>query len=142
MMAKFDIKHIDHLVLRARDPKQLTDFYVNVLGCEIERQLDIGLIQLRAGSALIDVVPVDSELGRRGGAGPHADGSARNLDHFCLRIEPFDSETLLAHLTAHGVECGEVVEVYGAEGFGPSVYVKDPEGNVVELKGAGSRGGR
>ena len=141
-MKNFDIQHIDHLVLRARNAKQLTDFYVGILGCEIERELEIGLIQLRAGSALIDVVPVDSELGRRGGAGPRADGSARNLDHFCLRIEPFDAEAVVAHLSSHGVDCGEVVEVYGAEGFGPSVYIKDPEGNVVELKGAGGRGGR
>ena len=139
-MAGFDIKHIDHVVLRARDAARLTKFYVDVLGCSIERELDIGLIQLRAGTALTDVVPVDSELGKRGGRGPDPDGTGRNLDHFCLRIEPFDAESLIEDLRSREVQCSDVMEVYGAEGFGPSVYVEDPEGNVVELKGAGSGG--
>jgi catechol 2,3-dioxygenase-like lactoylglutathione lyase family enzyme len=140
-MARFDIMHIDHVVLRARDAARLTRFYVDVLGCSVERQLEIGLTQLRAGTALIDIVPVDSELGRRGGSGPAPDGSGRNLDHFCLRIEPFDADSLVADLRSREIQCSDVMEVYGAEGFGPSVYVQDPEGNVVELKGAGGGGG-
>ncbi|MEN8197320.1 MAG: VOC family protein, partial [Pseudomonadota bacterium] len=94
-----------------------------------------GLIQLRAGSALIDLVPVDSELGRPGGAAPGAEG--RNLDHFCLRIEPFDEEAIRDHLARHGIDTGPLKSRYGAEGMGPSIYIEDPEGNVVELKGPG-----
>ena len=105
------------------------------LGCEIERELDIGLTQLRAGNALIDIVDVNSNLGRQRGPGPAADGSAANLDHFCLRIEPFDAVALARHLQRHDVEATQVTTVYGAEGFGPSIYVTDPERNVVELKG-------
>ena len=82
---------------------------------------------------MIDLVPVDGPLGRAGGAPPGAEG--RNLEHFALRIEPFDEPSLRARLLSLGVEPGEVATRYGAEGFGPSLYVRDPDGNVVELKG-------
>ena len=130
----FKIKNIDHVVLRVADAERAIRFYCDVLGCVEERTLeDIGLYQLRAGSALIDIVPLESELGRLGGAGPGSEG--RNLDHFCLRIEPFDEASLRAHLAAHGIEAGEVKKRYGAEGDGPSLYIADPDGNTVELKG-------
>ncbi len=96
--------------------------------------MEIGLYQVRAGSSLIDLVPVDGKLGRTGGRAPGSNG--RNLDHFCLRIDPFDADEILAHLARHGVAGGNVESRYGAEGSGPSIYVADPEGNTVELKGA------
>ena len=96
-------------------------------------------MQLRAGDSLIDLVDVAGELGRKGGAAPGNGG--RNLDHLCLRVEPFDPGALSSHLVAHGVVPGEVRERYGAEGYGPSMYVADPEGNVVELKGPPARRG-
>lgn len=139
-MPGFEVTDIDHVVLRARDAESLARFYVDVLGCPVERRLEIGLTQLRAGGALIDIVAVDSELGRLGGEGPAEDGTGRNLDHFCLRITPFDGEALIEALTAQGVECTEIREVYGAQGMGRSVYIKDPEGNVVELKEARTGG--
>ena len=128
------ILDIAHVVLRVGDLDRAMAFYCDVLGCKEERRIEeLGLYQLRAGSALIDLVPVDGELGRAGGAAAGPEG--RNVDHFCLRVEPFDGAELIAHLTAHGVECGEVVQRYGAEGNGPSLYINDPDGNVVELKG-------
>lgn len=134
MPAMFRILDLDHLVLRTADVDALRRFYVDVLGCSVEReQPDFGLTQLRAGSALIDLVSLDGPLGRAGGAGPGAEG--RNLDHFCLRIEPFDEPALRAWLSGHGVEASEVAQRFGAEGKGPSLYVSDPDGNVVELKG-------
>jgi catechol 2,3-dioxygenase-like lactoylglutathione lyase family enzyme len=109
-------------------------FYRDVLGCALERRQDeIGLIQLRAGRALIDLVPIDGTLGRAGGAAPCKEG--RNLDHFCLRVEPFDEAAIRRELEAHGIAAGPVASRYGAEGEGPSLYLEDPEGNVVELKG-------
>jgi catechol 2,3-dioxygenase-like lactoylglutathione lyase family enzyme len=130
----FRILGIDHLVLRTGNATALMRFYVDVLGCRVERvQAEFGLIQLRAGSGLIDLVALDGPLGRAGGAGPGREG--RNLDHFCLRLDPFDADGLSAHLRAHGVEPGPVEMRFGAEGKGPSVYVQDPDGNVVELKG-------
>ncbi|MBX3609705.1 MAG: VOC family protein [Hydrogenophaga sp.] len=125
---------LDHLVLRVVDLDRMLAFYCDVLGCTIERRRDdIGLVQLRAGDALIDLVPVDGELGRAGGAAPGSEG--RNLDHFCLRVVPFDARAIRDHLARHGHAAGPVEQRFGAEGEGPSIYVSDPEGNVVELKG-------
>ena len=128
------IRDIDHVVLRVIDLEAMLKFYCETLGCPIEkRQEELGLIQLRAGRSLIDLVPVDGRLGRMGGAPPGAEG--RNLDHLCLRIDPFDTAAITEHLARHGIAAGEVAQRYGAEGTGPSIYIKDPEGNVVELKG-------
>lgn len=128
------IVDIDHVVLRVRDLDRALAFYCDVLGCREERRVEsLGLYQLRAGSAMIDLVPLDGKLGQAGGAGPGAEG--RNVDHFCLRVEPFDGEAIAAHLSSHGIDCGEVVNRVGAEGNGPSIYINDPDGNVVELKG-------
>lgn len=129
-----NITHIDHLVLRVVDLDRMVAFYVGVLGCSIERRQDaIGLVQLRAGSSLVDLVPVDGKLGSAGGAAPGKEG--RNMDHFCFRVEPFDEAAIRRQLAAAGVDAGPVESRYGAEGEGPSIYLSDPEGNVVELKG-------
>ncbi|HZV23283.1 MAG TPA: VOC family protein [Luteimonas sp.] len=134
MQRPFVLRQLDHIVLRVRDVDAMQAFYCDVLGCSVERrQSDIGLLQLRAGASLIDLVDVDGKLGRMGGAAPGAEG--RNVDHFCLRIEPFDRDALLAHLQARGVRVGDYGSRYGAEGEGPSQYLFDPEGNLVELKG-------
>ena len=123
---------LDHVVLRVRDLDAMLDFYRDTLGCPVERTLDIGLVQLRAGSSLIDLVPVDSELGRAGGGPP---GGPRNMDHFCVQVEPFDEDAIRETLARGGYSAGPVESRYGARGDGPSIYVDDPEGNVVELKG-------
>ena len=128
------IREIDHLVLRVQDVDAMIRFYGEVLGCRVHRiDEKLRLVQLRAGRGLIDLVPVDSELGRAGGAAPGRE--ARNLDHFCLRVDPWDAQEIRAHLQAHGVAPGPVALRFGAEGQGPSMYVTDPEGNTVELKG-------
>ncbi len=128
------IREIDHIVLRVRNLEAMTSFYCDVLGCNIERRQDaIGLLQLRAGASLVDLVPVDGQLGRMGGAAPGAEG--RNLDHVCFRVEPFDEAAIRAHLAAAGVASEPAASRYGAEGEGPSIYLTDPEGNTVELKG-------
>ncbi len=133
-MMAFTVQGIDHVVLRVVDVEGMIRFYQDVLGCAVERRKDdLGLIQLRAGSSLIDLVDVSGELGQKGGAAPGA--GARNMDHLCLRIDPFDEAQIRAHLRAHGVEAGELATRYGAEGDGPSLYIEDPEGNTVELKG-------
>jgi catechol 2,3-dioxygenase-like lactoylglutathione lyase family enzyme len=128
------IRALDHVVLRVSDLNQMLRFYSEALGCPIERRQDaLGLVQLRAGASLIDLVPVDCKLGRAGGAAPGPEG--RNMDHFCLRVDPFDEAAIRSHLAKYGYSAGPVVQRYGAEGDGPSMYVTDPEGNVVELKG-------
>ncbi len=128
------IRSLDHLVLRVRDLEGMVAFYRDVIGLSVERRQDgIGLVQLRAGTQLVDLVAVDSPLGRMGGAGPGADG--RNLDHFCLNVEDFDLAAVTAHLAAHGVTVGDSGQRYGAGGQGLSVYLSDPEGNGLELRG-------
>lgn len=129
---------LDHLVLRVVDLKRMVRFYRDVLGCTLERENPaVGLTQLRAGSSLIDLVTIDETLGAAGGRAPDPEG--RNVDHFCLRVEAFDEVAIAAYLVACGVEPGEVKERYGADGFGPSMYIRDPEGNGVELKGPPTR---
>jgi len=128
------IGEIDHVVLRAIDMETMRGFYCEVLGCHEERRQDeIGLVQLRAGASLIDLVAIDSRLGRHGGAAPGAEG--HNMDHLCLRVENYDEAAILAHLEAHDVRIGELGSRYGARGEGPSIYLYDPQGNMVELKG-------
>lgn len=134
------LRDLDHLVLRVRDLDAMLGFYCGVLGCTVERRRDdLGLVQLRAGRAMLDLVPVDGPLGRAGGAAPGAE--ARNLDHFCFRVEPWDEAAIRAHLAAQGVQAGATAMRFGAKGEGPSIYVTDPEGNVVELKGPANESG-
>jgi catechol 2,3-dioxygenase-like lactoylglutathione lyase family enzyme len=137
-MVPFSVKGLDHLVLRVADLPRAVVFYREVIGAAVERdQPSIGLTQLRIGAALIDLVPLDGQLGRLGGAGPGREG--RNLDHFAIQVFPFDEAAIRAHLAAHGVDVTGSGERYGAEGDGPSIYVADPDGNTVELKGPPSR---
>ena len=128
------IRDLDHLVLRVIDVEAMIAFYCGILGCTIDRRRDeLGLVQLRAGRALVDLVPVDGQLGRAGGAPPGPEG--RNVDHFCFRLEAFDEDGIRADLASHGITVAPAATRYGAEGDGPSIYVTDPEGNTVELKG-------
>ncbi|QJW79080.1 VOC family protein [Burkholderia glumae] len=124
---------IDHVVLRTLDMTAMTRFYCDVLGCHLEKtQPALGLVQLRAGASLIDLLDRDAPLDRADSGVP---GTGRNLDHLCLRVDPFDADALRAHLAAHAARPGETAERYGADGYGPSIYLFDPEGNMVELKG-------
>ena len=133
-MTAIEIRAIDHVVLRVRDRERALRFYCDVLHCKEERRLEsLGLTQLRAGASLIDLVEVDAPLGRLGGE-PPGEG-ARNVDHFALDLASFDEAAIREHLVRHGVAPGEVGMRYGARGTGPSMYVRDPDGNIVELKG-------
>ena len=129
-----DIAGLDHVVLRTSRMQEMQHFYCTILGCTLERELSpaFGLVQLRAGNALIDLVDVDSELGRVGGGPPSEQDN--NMDHFCLQIEPRPEEEISRYLASHGVEAGGFERRYGAQGFGNSVYLCDPQGNVVELR--------
>jgi catechol 2,3-dioxygenase-like lactoylglutathione lyase family enzyme len=119
------VKCLDHVVLRVADMDRAIAFYEQVLGLHVERRLQsIGLVQLRAGSAMIDLVPRTED-----------EDDGRNMDHFAVRIEEMDVPALTAHLQRQGIDPGEVRRRYGAEGYGSSIYITDPDGNTVELKG-------
>ncbi|HEY4943665.1 MAG TPA: VOC family protein [Rhizomicrobium sp.] len=134
-MIPFTLRQIDHVVLRVADLDASLHFYCDVLGCALDKvQETIGLWQVRAGSSLIDLVPLSGLLGARGGAAPGTEG--RNLDHFAIQVAPFEEEKIRVHLAAHGIVVIESGQRYGAQGTGPSVYIRDPDGNTVELKAA------
>lgn len=136
MTPPFKMLGLDHVVLRVADIDRSMAFYRDILGCPVDKiQAEIGLYQLRAGRALIDLVPVDGVIGRMGGAGPGHEG--HNMDHFALRIEPYSPE-MRPYLEKKGVKIREEATRYGAEGDGLSLYIEDPDGNVVELKGPSS----
>lgn len=130
----FRVLGIDHVVMRVTDIERALLFYRDVLGCEIERKVDeIGLVQLRAGGALIDLVDVNLPLGKKGG--PASGTNGHNVDHICLQIENFENEQLIRYLRAQAIEVGDISQRYGANGYGPSLYITDPDGNTLELKG-------
>jgi len=128
------VQGFDHIVLRVRDKARMLGFYCDVLGLAVDRDRpELGLTHVRAGPQMIDLVTLDGPLGRLGGEGPGPEG--RNLDHLCLQVRPFDAAAIRAHLASHGVEVADEGQRYGADGDGFSFYVRDPEGNTVELKG-------
>ena len=134
----FDIERLDHVVLRSPDAPRLVAFY-EALGCTVERRAaKLGLTQLRAGASMIDVVESHGELGRAGGAAPSPDPAAggRNVDHFALRVEPFDAAAIVAFCAERDIPARPMEQpLLGADGYGPAVYISDPDGNRVELKG-------
>lgn len=140
MPPSFDVQRIDHLVLRVRDLARSVRFYGEVLGCQVERRREhLGLVHLRAGASMIDLIGIDGTLGARGGAPAGREG--RNVDHLCLRIEPFDEAALVAHLACFGIAPAVPAELnFGAEGDGLSLYFSDPDGNTIELKGPSRSG--
>ena len=128
------IQGFDHIVLRVRDKAAMLGFYCDLLGLTVDRDRpELGLTHIRCGPQLIDLVTLDGPLGRAGGEGPGKEG--RNLDHFALQVRPFDEAAIRAHLAAHGVAIVDEGLRYGADGQGYSLYIHDPEGNTVELKG-------
>lgn len=134
-MPPFNVQRIDHAVLRVRDTAASVSFYSQILGMSVVKERpDLGLTHLRAGDSMLDLVQLDGPLGLKGGEGPGSSG--RNVDHLCLKVEPFDFETIRSHLLDHGIQAPEPAQIrFGAEGEGWSIYIRDPDGNTIELKG-------
>jgi catechol 2,3-dioxygenase-like lactoylglutathione lyase family enzyme len=129
----FALEGVDHVVLLVDSMAEARSFYCDVIGCTVEDALpQYSMLQLRAGASLIDLVDISAEEGAWGR--PEVAGG-RNMDHFCLATGPWDEAALRAHLAAHGVAIVEEGIRSGARGEGLSFYVKDPSGNVIELKG-------
>lgn len=138
MAIPIKLNGLDHVVLRVRDIDAMLTFYRDILGCRLAKHNEpLGLYHLDAGGSMIDLVTLDGKLGQAGGAGPGADLAAggRNVDHIALKVRDFEPEAIHAYLSEHGIGAGEAVVRFGAEGDGPSIYLTDPEGNGVELKG-------
>lgn len=127
-----EITVIDHVVLRTTHLRRMIAFYRDVLGCPVEREPGAsGLAQLRAGHSLIDILDVSGSSDRDEDAGP----DSANMDHVCFQLKHWDAKRIADYLRRHSVTTGDVVMRYGAKGTGPSIYISDPDGNTVELKG-------
>lgn len=132
----FSILGLDHVVLRVDNPQRLIAFYRDVLGCAVDHeQPKIGLTHLRAGSALIDIMDRNGALASPGDEQPER--ARRNVDHICLRVDRFDHDAISRHLESHGIAIQPPASRFGAEGEGLTIYLYDPEGNMVELKSGG-----
>ena len=129
----FALEGLDHVVLLVDDVARAEAFYCQVIGCTVDRALpEYGMLQLRAGAALIDLVDIGSEAGTW--ARPAVSGG-RNMDHVCIATGAWQVAEMTDHLARHGVDIVEQGVRYGARGHGLSVYVRDPFGNTIELKG-------
>lgn len=116
-MTVFTIQQIDHIVLRVQDMQRSVEFYTQVLGCSISKHNEeLAMIHLAAGGSMIDLVDIEGPLGAKGGGAPGKE--RRNVDHFCLRVEPFDEQAIIAHLQGHGISVEKAASRYGAEGWG------------------------
>ena len=131
MIDAISIRKLDHVVVRARDLEKLVSFYCDVLGCSLERRSKVvdGLVHLRAGISFVDIMQAGDDF-------DPPQGQTGNMDHLCLQVEPFTEEAMTEYLSRHGVDIGEVGQRFGSDGDGLSVYLRDPEGNEVELKAA------
>ncbi|MFX4219662.1 MAG: VOC family protein [Thalassobaculum sp.] len=127
---------LDHVVIRARDIDAMLGFYRDVLGLKVAKHNEpLGLWHLDAGGSMIDLVDMNGKLGQAGGPAP---GAAPNVDHVAIKLAMFDEAAITAYLSAKGVECEPAKTRFGARGDGPSIYMKDPDGNGVELTGTPS----
>ena len=116
----------DHVVLNCVDVERSLAWYVDELGLEPVR-----VDEWRAGQVLFPSVRIDATTLIDLLA---ADRSGTNLDHVCLVIEPDDLAALGASGRFDVVGDGPVEGLFGAQGFASSLYVRDPDGNVVELR--------
>lgn len=121
-----EISGIDHVVVRVADLDRAIHFYCEVLGCKLEwRRDNLALAHLRVGKVFIDLLAGQ----------PLPEGPGRNMDHLCLTVTDFDLALVRDHLKQHGVEIGTAGERFGASGWGQSLYITDPDGNGLELRG-------
>jgi catechol 2,3-dioxygenase-like lactoylglutathione lyase family enzyme len=119
---------IDHVVLQVTDRERALHFYTQILGLTVERVIeDLQIYQLRCGHNLIDlrILPEGKQL---------AEKDVRGIEHVCLRLQG-EMDTVVDYLKEHNVPIVfGPVELYGATGFGTSIYVLDPDGHTLELK--------
>ena len=132
--ASVTVTGLDHFVLRVRDLDRAVAFYGDVLGLPIEcleeyRAGTRPFVSARVGGQLIDLVPdpaYDPEAGLRDGG----------FLHLCVRVAGSLEGEVLPQVREHGVTVVEDAPMIrlGATGYGRSIYVRDPDGYVVELK--------
>jgi glyoxylase I family protein len=129
----FTLVGLDHVVFLVDDMARAVDFYARVLGCTPGYSYPkLGMEQVWCGAALIVLWDI-THPGAAAAVPPVAGG--RNVDHVCIATSTFDHAAMRAHLAAQGVEIEREAFHGGARGMGHSVYIRDPWGNRLELKG-------
>jgi catechol 2,3-dioxygenase-like lactoylglutathione lyase family enzyme len=123
------VRGLDHVVLNCQDVDRSLHWYVEELGLQPVR-----VDQWRAGTAPFPSVRVDDATIIDLLA---ADRSGVNVDHLCLVLEPTDLGVLAASGRFDVVGDGPVGGLFGARGYATSLYVRDPDGNTVELRSYG-----
>jgi len=128
------IREMDHIVLRVRDVEKSLHFYTEVLGLQPER-----IAQFKAGEVRFPSVRLNDDtiidLFPSPDMEPLARTAPRNQDHFCMVIEPTNMDQLKREFQAMGIEIqAGPGPRWGAHGNGTSLYVYDPDDNVVELR--------
>jgi len=118
------VRGLDHVVLRVADVERSLTWYCDELGCAPER-----VDEWRAGKIFFPSVRVDATTVIDLLQAPRADA---NVDHVCLVIEPEDLQALKDSGRFDVVDGPDTR--WGAQGNGTSLYVRDPDGNVVELR--------
>ena len=117
---------LDHIVLRVADVERSLAWYQDRLGLAGER-----VDEWRRGEVPFPSVRVD--------AGTLVDllagaPTGTNLDHFCLVVDDADLDALAASGDFDVVGDGPIDGLFGARGYARSLYVRDPDGFVVELR--------
>lgn len=127
------VQGMDHIVLNVADVERSIAFYRDVLGLPIERvdewragRVPFPSVRLSADT-LIDIVRIADAQ--------ECAGRVENLNHFCLVVADDTLEPAVAHLRENGVsiETGPARR-WGAHGDGVSIYLRDPDGNQIELR--------
>jgi glyoxylase I family protein len=130
----FQLDGIDHVLLVVDGMPRAIRFYQDVLGCELKRELpQYAMAELKAGRSALDLV----DAAAAEGAWARSPGPGRNMDHLCLAISAWDEDGLRRHLAAHGAAIVEARREVEDGRAWLSLYVRDPSGNVIELRGGG-----
>lgn len=114
----------DHLVINVRDVERALEFYCGSLGLEPVRVEEWRAGRVPFPSVRVSPTTIIDLLGRSRGES--------NVDHICLVVEPLDWEQVIDSGVFTVLE--GPVDRFGARGEGQSIYVRDPDGNTVELR--------
>lgn len=129
----FEIHGIDHVVFLVDDMDKALGFYRDLLGCKVGYEYpNLGMVQVWAGVSLIVLWDI-THPGAKRAIPPISNG--RNVDHVCLALGRFDPDEMKKFLEASEIQIVEEANHGGARGVGYSIYVNDPFGNKLELKG-------
>lgn len=129
------IAYMDHIVLNVSDIDRALTFYCDILGLPGERVEDYRAGRVRFPSVrinegtIIDLFPPEFHNKVLG------EGFAENLNHLCLTLENEDIQEVIAYLKERGIEIETgPAPRWGARGMGTSIYFRDPDNNLVELR--------